>query len=167
MSSNTWTRAELSSNARALAGRCWRAVEAQHYVSTLKLTDTQEEQARLEELIEETKPRVPEECRHLPYLLSTPFRYSAPYPRGSRFRRSGLTPGVFYAAELPQTAIVELTFYRLLFFAESPDTPWPANPGEYTAFAADFAAESGIDLAGIPFDEQRAIWTHPTNYRPC
>jgi hypothetical protein len=167
MSSNTWTPEELSSNFRVLAGRCWRAVEAQHYVSTLKLTDTQEEQSRLEELVETTKPRIPEECRHLPYLLSTPFRYGAPYPRGSRFRRAGLTAGVFYAAELSLTAIAELTFYRLLFFAESPDTPWPANPGEYTAFAADFAAESGIDLTNSPFDGQRLVWTHPTNYSPC
>jgi RES domain len=167
MSSSTWTPEELSSNLRVLAGRCWRAVEAQHHVSTLKLTDTQEEQSRLEELIEETKPRIPQECRHLPYLLSTPFRYGAPYPTGSRFRGAGLTAGVFYAAELPRTAIAELTFYRLLFFAESPDTPWPANPGEYTAFAADFAAEHGIDLTHSPFDEQSAIWTHPTSYGPC
>jgi hypothetical protein len=166
MSSNTWTPEELSSEFRTLAGRCWRAVEAQHYVSTLKLTDTQEEQSRLEELIEATKPRIPEECRHLPYLLSTPFRYGAPYPRGSRFRRAGLTAGVFYAAELPRTAIAELTFYRLLFFAESPDTPWPVNPGEYTAFAADFATKRGVDLTRSPFDAQRAVWTHPTNYGP-
>jgi hypothetical protein len=47
MSSNTWTPDALSSEFRALTGRCWRAVEAQHYVSTLKLTDTQEEQSRL------------------------------------------------------------------------------------------------------------------------
>jgi hypothetical protein len=167
MSSNTWTPEELSSNFRAMAGRCWRAVEAQHYVSTLKLTDTLEEQSRLEELIEATKPHIPEECRHLPYLLSTPFRYGAPYPRGSRFRRAGLTAGVFYAAELSGTAIAELTFYRLLFFAESPDTPWPVNPGEYTAFAADFATGHGIDLTHGPFDEQRTVWTHPTNYGPC
>ncbi len=167
MSSNTWTPDALSSNFRALAGRCWRAVEAQHYVSTLKLTDTQEEQSRLEELIEATKPRLPEECRHLPYLLSTPFRYGAPYPTGSRFRRAGLTAGVFYAAENPRTAIAELTFYRLLFFAESPNTPWPTNPGEYTAFAASFATERGVDLSRRPFDEQSAVWTHPTNYGPC
>jgi RES domain len=167
MSSNIWTPEELSSSFRALAGQCWRAVEAQHYVSTLKLTDTLEEQSRLEALIEATKPRIPEECRHLPYLLSTPFRYGAPYPRGSRFRRAGLTAGVFYAAELPPTAIAELTFYRLLFFAESPDTPWPVNPGEYTAFAADFATGHGIDLARSPFDEHRATWTHPTSYSPC
>jgi hypothetical protein len=167
MSSNTCTPDALSSNFRALAGRCWRAVEAQHYVSTLKLTDTQEEQSRLEELIETTKPRVPEECRHLPYLLSTPFRYGAPYPTGSRFRRAGLTTGVFYAAENPRTAIAELTFYRLLFFAESPNTPWPTNPGEYTAFASSFATERGIDLSRRPFGEHSAVWSHPTNYGPC
>jgi hypothetical protein len=134
MSSNTWTPEELSSEFRALAGRCWRAVEARHYVSTLKLTDTHEEQSRLEELIEATKPRIPEECRHLPYLLSTPFRYGAPYPTGSRFRRAGLTAGVFYAAEFSRTAIAELTFYRLLFFAESPARPGQPIPANTLLF---------------------------------
>ena len=42
----------------------------------------------LESLIEETKPALPPECRHLHYLLATPFRYGS-YPRGSRFRRAG------------------------------------------------------------------------------
>jgi hypothetical protein len=67
----------------------------------------------------------------------------------------------------PRTAIAELTFYRLLFFAESPNTPWPTNPGEYTAFAAGFSTERGVDLTRGPFDEQTAVWTHPTNYGPC
>ena len=39
-------------------------------------------------------------------------------------------------SEHPHTAIAELCFHRLLFFAELPDTPWPGNAGEYTAFAA-------------------------------
>jgi hypothetical protein len=52
-------------------------VEAQHHVSTLKLVDTAEEQGLLEALIEQTKPRVLPECRHLQYLLYTPFRYGA------------------------------------------------------------------------------------------
>jgi hypothetical protein len=30
----------------------------------------------------------------------------------------------------------EMTFHRLLFFAESPGTPWPADPAARTAFAA-------------------------------
>src|ERR1700730_17954571 len=85
MPSTTWTRAALSSSARPLSGICWRVVEAQHHVSTLKLVDTLDEQQQLEAHIEDTKPPVPPECRHLHYLLSTPFRYGAPYPTGSRF----------------------------------------------------------------------------------
>src|SRR5262245_14881240 len=121
--------AALSSEAHRVAGTCWRIVEGQHHVSTLALVDTVAEQRRLEELIEATKPVVPVECRDLDYLLSTPFRYR-PYPAGSRFRRAGMTPGVFYASADPETAVAETAFYRLLFFADSPATPWPANAAE-------------------------------------
>src|SRR6202035_5485993 len=118
MSSSISTPAARSSDARALAGTCWRLVEAQHHVSTLKLVDSVDEQRVLEDLIEGTKPAVPPECRGLHYLLATPFRYGAVYPTGSRFRRSGRSEGVFYASETPVTAAAEIAFYRLLFFAE-------------------------------------------------
>jgi RES domain len=167
MPSTTWTRAALSSSARALSGTCWRVVEAQHHVSTLKLVDTLDEQAQLESLIEDTKPTIPPECRHLHYLLSTPFRYGAIYPAGSRFRRAGMTEGVFYAAERPETAIAEITFHRLLFFAESPGTPWPANPGEYTAFTAEYRTKKGIDLTRGRFKVHSAAWSHATEYTEC
>jgi RES domain len=167
MSSPIWTPAGLSSEARPLAGRAWRPVEAQHQVSTAKLTDTLADQHRLERIIEATKPAIPEECRHLHFLLATPFRYGAPYPRGSRFRRAGLTPGVFYASELSRTAMIEIAFWRLLFFAESPDTPWPENAGEFTAFAVEFATVRAIDLAAPPFDRHRDVWRHPTDYSMC
>ena len=160
-------RAALLSDARALAGTCWRLVEAQHHVSTLKLVDSVDEQGVLENLIEETKPRLPPECCELHYLLSTPFRYGAAYPRGSRFRRAGMTEGVFYASETPQTAVAEIAFYRLLFFAESPDTPWPANPPEYTAFSAEFVTKAAIDLTKGKYRADRGKWMHVTDYGPC
>jgi hypothetical protein len=164
MPSPTWTPDALSSEARTYQGRCWRLVEAQHRVSTLKLVDTLDEQALLEDLIEETKPPVPPECRHLDYLLATPFRYGAIYPHGSRFRRAGRTLGVYYAAEEPRTAVAEVAYYRLLFFAESPGTPWPSDPGEYTAFAAAVATERAIDLTLPPLSRDRALWTRRTDY---
>jgi hypothetical protein len=167
MSSNTWTPAALSSEARALSGTCWRLVEAQHHVSTLKLTDSVDEQKLLEDLIEATKPSIPPDCRHLHYLLATPFRYGAAYPAGSRFRRAGRTDGVFYAADTPQTATAEITFHRLLFFAESPDTPWPANPAEYTAFSAQYATRRAIDLTKGKFASSKSAWMHVTDYRHC
>jgi hypothetical protein len=142
-------------------------VEAQHKISTAKLTDSAAEQRVLEDLIEETKPAIPEECRHLHFLLSTPFRYDPPRPRGSRFRRPGRTAGVFYAAENVDTAIAETCFWRLLFYAESPDTPWPGNAGEFTAFAAEFSTGSAIDLTRDPFADQREVWMHTTLYDRC
>ena len=163
----TWTPAALLSEARPLAGRCWRVVEAQHVVSTLKLVDTLAEQELLERLLEERKPPLPPECRHLHYLLSTPFRYGAPYPRGSRFRRAGLTPGVFYASHTVATAVAELAFARLVFFAESPATPWPANASEHTAFSVRFKTAHGLDLSVHPFVRHRAQWSHPTDYEAC
>jgi hypothetical protein len=167
MSSPISTRAELSSNSRAATGTCWRVVEAQNQISTAKLTDSADEQHVLELLIEEAKPPVPPECQHLNFLLFTPFRYGAPYPRGSRFRRTGFTPGVYYSSSNSHVAIAELCFHRLLVFAESPDTKWPANAGEYTAFAADYSATRSIDLTTAPFDSRSATWTHPTRYDEC
>ncbi|WP_407051068.1 RES family NAD+ phosphorylase [Methyloraptor flagellatus] len=167
MSSLIWTRAALSSELRRIDGLCWRLVEAQHRVSTLKLTDTIAEQVLLEELIEATKPVVPPECRYLDFLLATPFRYGAPYPVGSRFRRAGRTLGVYYAAEAPRTAVAEMAFYRLLFFAESPETPWPSDAGEYTAFSAALATDRLLDLTAEPLCSDEVLWTDPTDYSAC
>jgi len=133
----------------------------------MKLVDTLDEQSALELLVDATKPPLPPECRHLHYLLATPFRYGAPYPSGSRFRRAGLTPGVFYASRTPATAIAEMTFHRLLFFADSPQTPWPIDAGDLTAFSVRFQTPAAIDLAAPPFDVDRVRWTHPSDYGPC
>lgn len=133
----------------------------------MKLVDTLAEQERLEQLLDASKPPVPPECEHLHYLLATPFRYGAPYPTGSRFRRAGMTPGVFYASKTPKTAVVEMAFHRLLFFADSPDTPWPDNPGEYTAFSVRYRTSAGLDLRLPPFDGDLPAWTHPNDYAAC
>jgi len=130
------------------------------------LVDTLEEQAALERVLERSKPRVPPECDHLHDLISTPFRYGAPYPTGSRFRRAGVTAGVYYASVRPDTAIAEMAFHRLLFHAESPGTPWPANAAEYTAFSIRYRG-AGVDLAHAPFDRDRADWTAPVDYTAC
>ena len=133
----------------------------------MKLVDTLPEQQLLESILEASKPAVPPECESLHYLLSTPFRYGAPYPEGSRFRRAGLTPGVFYASARITTAVAEMAFHRLQFFSDSPQTPWPADAGDYTAFSSRFRTRAGLDLSVAPFDSERARWTHPTDYAPC
>lgn len=167
MSSRTWTHDALPSEFRFFAGRCWRAVEAQARVSTLKLSNTLAEQAVLEDLAENTKPSIPPECRHLHYLLFTPFRYPAERKNGSRFRRPGASTGVFYASEKVETAMAEVAFYRLLFFAESPSTPWPTNADEYTAFSVMIETRRLLDLTASPLSADAPLWTSPDAYGAC
>ena len=167
MSSTIWTPAALASEHRHYHGRGWRFVEAQHKVSTLKLVDTLAEQELLEQIVEETKPNIPPECQGLDYLLSTPFRYRPEYRSGSRFRRAGFTPGVFYAAEREETAAAEMVFYRFLFYVESPDTPWPSNPAEYSAIAVQLKTTASLDLTEPPLSHDEALWCRLTDYAPC
>jgi hypothetical protein len=159
------TAAEPSSNTELFAGEIWRMVESQSRASTLPLTDTLEEQALLEQLIEEVKPEFPPDCAGLHYLLATPFRY-APYPHGSRFRRAGQRDGVFYGSRRIETAAAELAFYRLLFFKESPGTKLPARPVEHTAFSVRVRG-SAADLTRPPFEAERARWENLTDYGDC
>ncbi|MGL4967650.1 MAG: RES family NAD+ phosphorylase [Inquilinus sp.] len=156
----------LSSEAKPYASEVWRVVESQHTASTMRLTDTREEQELLEDLIEEVKPGFPPETRGLDYLLATPFRY-APYRHGSRFRRAGQREGAYYAAEDVKTALAETAFYRLLFLAESPGMPLPERPYDFTAFSVDVATDLAIDLTAPPFDNDTPVWTHLTDYGPC
>ena len=155
--------AVLAAGIRPYRGQAWRLVEAQHRVSTLKLVDTLDEQAVLEDILEDTKPPIPPACRGLDYLLATPFRYR-PYPHGSRFRRAGLTPGVWYGAERVTTAVAEMVFYRFLFHAESPGTPFPANAADYTGFSVPIEA-AGLNLAAPAL--AHPAWLHPTDYAAC
>lgn len=166
MSPSIWTPAALRSEARAYQGTAWRLVEAQHLVSTRKLVDSLEEQQQLEEILEAAKPAVPPACRHLDYLLSTPFRYR-PYPHGSRFRRAGFTPGVWYGAESSETAAAEMAFYRLLFFVESPSTPFPDNAGEYTGIGVPLNTAAALDLTAGRLAQDQELWTHVTDYQAC
>ena len=133
----------------------------------MKLVDTVEEQGMLEVLLDETKAPIPSDCRHLHYLLFTPFRYGAAYPYGSRFRRAGLTAGVFYASDTPATAVAEMVFHRLLFFGDAPAIPWPSNAAEHTAFSVTFTTRAALDLTRAPLNRDRILWTDRSDYRAC
>lgn len=166
MSYRTWTADALRSNFTRLTGECWRIVEAQNRVSTLKLVDTLDEQKRLEEILEEKKPPFPPELQNYDYLLFTPFRYE-PYDQGSRFRRKNQKEGVFYASENVITAMSEMAFYRFLFFAESPSTPIPNNPAEYTAFSVKYDSSQSIDLTAPPLVQDQTHWLAKDSYEAC
>ena len=161
-----WIPDALRSEPKPLDQGYWRCVEAQHVVSTMRLVDTLDDQALLEDILETTKPPIPPDCQHLHYLYSTPFRYGL-YPNGSRFRRAGQTPGVYYVSEHQETALIETAFHLLLFYSDSPGTPFPKHPSKHTAFNVPVKTSSAIHLTKPPFNEARGLWKHPTEYEPC
>lgn len=163
MSSITWTPAAVASSAAPARGALWRAVEAQHRVSTIRLVDTLEEQAELERLIEASKPAAPASRPGLHWLLLTPFRYP-PLPQGSRFRGPA-DPGVFYGADTRRTACAELGYWRWRFLLDSPDLAAMESLPQ-TLFTAQFDAVA-VDLRQPPLARDAALWRHPADYGPC
>jgi len=155
----TWTPPAVASEARRLRRRLWRAVEAQHVVSTLRLVDGSAEQLLLERILEASKPPVPEPAAKLHYLLGTPFRYPSPF--GSRFR-APTQPGTWYGAEHLRTACAELGYWRWRFLMDSKGLR-ELGPAPQTVFQAGIDGRI-VDLTMPPFKRERAQWTHTSDY---
>jgi hypothetical protein len=161
VSSSTWTPRAVASESLRTRRRLWRAVEAQHIASTLRLVTNVEEQLLLERLLDRNKPPLPSEATGLHYLLSTPFRYSSPI--GSRFRAPA-DSGIWYGAEAQRTACAELGFWRWRFLIDA-EALQAIGPSPQTVFRAGIDGRL-VDLTRSPFKKSRAEWTHPDDYGP-
>lgn len=160
MSSSIWTRCAGASEIRTLRLLPWRAVEAQHQVSTRKLVESVEEQELLESLIDAAKPPDPTRGR-LHYLLATPFRYP-PLADGSRFG-SRREAGIWYGAESRETAFAEVAYYRLVFLEGTrADLGMLVTP--LTVFRVHARSARAVDLAAPPFDRFHGAITSPARY---
>jgi hypothetical protein len=160
MSSSIWTQCAGASELRALRLEPWRAVEAQHQVSTRKLVDSDAEQHLLEQLIDEAKPADRTQGR-LHYLLATPFRYP-PLRHGSRWGTRH-EPGIWYGAETQRTMFAEVAYYRLLFLEGTSAALGMIETG-LTAFTAQLSTDRGIDLTALPFAAHTEALTSPDSY---
>lgn len=146
-------------------GEVFRLVEAQHRISTSRLTDSLADEERLERLIEQAKPPLPEMARSLHYLLATPFRYG--HKSASRFRKAGERPGIFYASETAKTCIAEMAYWRMRFFSASPGALLPTTTTEYLMFGIGLTAERALDLTLPPFVAKRSKWVDKTSWTAC
>jgi len=126
----------------------------------MRLADSLEEQTALEQILENSKPALPDTLRRLHYLLATPFRYRPHH--GSRFR-AALHAGVWYGAEALRTALAEKSYWRLRFLLDSPDTP-DLKAVPHTAFRAAVRSGAALDLTRAPLVSDERLWTHRTRY---
>lgn len=141
----------------------WRAVEAQHVISTMRLVDSAAEQELLEQLLERSKPPLPAEARGLDLLLSTPFRYLSPWP--SRFRRAG-EPGIWYGAVNIETACAEVGYWRWRFLMDSDGLRKRRVFVEFTVFQARVAG-AVVDLTTPRWVSAKSLWMHASDYTAC
>lgn len=139
-----------------------RVVESQEQIATLSLVDGLEEQALLEQLLEESKPGNIASNPH--YLLASPFRYP-PLKWGSRFGRAH-ERALFYASLNIETALTECAFYRLVFLSGLA-VPFPrAVVTQHASFWVKAKTQRGVNLAMMPFAAHTDALRSPDNYGP-
>ena len=162
LTATTWHNIEVANSIVPVAGKMLRIVESQEQVATTHVVDSLAEQALLEELLEKAKPPMRPGSEDLHYLLLTPFRYP-PLMHGSRFGQRH-EPSIFYGSLTAATALVEASYYRLVFWFGMQKPPLRPIRSRHTLFSVTYQTRSGVELHQAPFDEHRTILTCPTDY---
>lgn len=144
-------------------GRLYRIVETQQYAATTGLVDNLEEQALLEQLLDNAKPPYKEGTEQRHYLISTPFRYP-PLKYGSRFGNRHM-PSYFYGSEHLDTVLAECAFYRLKFMHDMSVPYSDAVNSEHMTFSVNIATQNMADLCQIKDINIQQQLRHPTDYQ--
>ena len=161
---NLWQLCQGEQQIRPVRGQLYRFVESQEQIATLGYVDTLEEQALLEQLLDEHKPAYAPDTSHLHYLLQTPFRYP-PLRFGSRFG-STFEPGIFYGGTSISVTLAEAAYYRLLFwYSMQAEPPKPQILSAHTLFSVRYQADKGIQLHQPPFAAYQPQLCSKTDYQ--
>jgi hypothetical protein len=148
----------------ALRGTVLRLVQQQGINSLDPLVDNLAQLARLEALLETSKPPLQAVGAETPShpLLSTPFRYP-PLRHGSRFG-SRQHRGMFYGSRSREGSLVEGAFYALLFWDGLIDPPPAPIRRRQTLFSVLLNASRGLQLQVIPDQAAQASLRDPIAY---
>lgn len=159
-----WEACNGEEHIKPISGDLYRLVESQEQIATMGYVDTLDEQAVLEELLDESKPDYPEEVvGGLHYLLKTPFRYP-PLEWGSRFGRKH-EPSLFYGGGSLDAALSESAYYRFVFLLSiEGEPPGERLKTEHTLFTVGYSAQQGVELQNPPFTAYTAQLTHQRDY---
>jgi hypothetical protein len=139
-----------------------RMVETQEYAATTSLVDDLEEQAILEQILDDFKPSYADDTHNLHYLISTPFRYP-PLKYGSRFG-SITEASYFYASESIQTCLAEAAFYRF-YLIDGTETPFPKMiQSEHSLFFVRALSNKTLDLTQVLDTDTQQQLSDPQSY---
>lgn len=143
----------------------YRIVESQEEIATTELVSDLSEQDLLENLLEQSKPPLPEGTEGFHYLLATPFRYP-PLRHGSRFGRF-FERSLLYGGMTVETTLTEAAYYRCLFI-DGPETPFrDVLRTQHLLFTARVETNRGMQLQGPEWQEAHRDLADPQDYRYC
>ncbi|HNA30855.1 MAG TPA: RES family NAD+ phosphorylase [Thiobacillaceae bacterium] len=157
-----WAPVLAEARPGVVAGTLLRLVESQAQVATVRLVSSLERQGLLEEMLEATKPALPNSAGNLHYLLASPFRYP-PLKHGSRFGRRH-EPSLFYGALDTSALMAESAYYRFVFWQGMAVPPPGRLLTQHTLFAAGYRADPGLDLREPPFAAHLERLANPVDY---
>lgn len=149
----------LEAHLQPLAGAVVRITDRQGYQASERWTDSMQEQARLEALIERVKPPAPPGQHR---LLTTPFRYP-PLRSGSRFTAADQRE-LFYGARGLGTVLAERAFHALRLLEGSPLLAGKVIQREQTSFQVEIAVQRGLQLQHCLSAADLAAVTDPCSY---
>lgn len=155
-------QARVESALEPIQGSLHRVVESQEQIATTRIVDTLDEQAVLENMLEQSKPALPSSTKSLSYLLATPFRYP-PLAHGSRFGRT-TEPSLFYGSQEVETALAETAYYRCLFFSDMVRPPASGLTTQHLVFRASYRTDRGVRLQSPAWADLHADLTDPASY---
>jgi hypothetical protein len=124
-----------------LAGAVVRITDRQGYQASERWTDSLQDQARLDDLIDTVKPPAPVGQHR---LLTTPFRYP-PLRSGSRFTAADQRE-LFNGARGLTTVLAESAFHPLRLLEGLPLPAGKVIQRQQTSFQVEIAAERGLQL---------------------
>jgi hypothetical protein len=162
--SDIWCSVGAKEVIQPIGGQGFRLVECQETVATTKIVSSLENQAVLEEMLDEiSKPSYRSGTEHLHYLLSTPFRYP-PLPYGSRFG-GRFEPSLFYGGTTEYVTLCEGAFYRLFFYYDMEEPPLHGVlQSQHTLFDFKYHTDVSVKLQDTPFDAYNKALCDPINY---
>ena len=150
----------LEAHLQPLTGAVVRITDRQGYQASERWTDSLQEQARLEALIDTVKPPAPAGQHR---LLTTPFRYP-PLRSGSRFTAADQRE-LFYGARGLGTVLAERAFHALRLLEGSPLPVGKVIQREQTSFQVEIAVQRGLQLQHCLSAAELAAVTDACSYQ--
>lgn len=128
-------------------GDVLRYVEKQSRIETMSLCESEADQHRLEELLDDCKPSCAD-VGQLHWLLRSAFRYP-PLRHGSRFGRR-FERGIFYASLSRDALLAEAAFYAWCFYTDMQTPPLRPVQADRTVLQMRAKATRMIDVRKAP-----------------